>query len=97
VAAASEIAAVDGVDVLFVGPLDLSVNLGCPGDFQDSKVIDACRDVVAACEHHGKTAGILAKGDSVQAMKDLGFRFLALGSDSGAVLEAMETNLKKLQ
>lgn len=97
VAAASEIAAVEGVDVLFVGPLDLSVNLGCPGDFQNPKVIDACREVVSACEDNGKTAGILAKGDSVQTMKDLGFRFLALGSDSSAVLDAMKTNLKQLR
>ncbi len=33
VEAAEDIAAVEGIDVLFVGPLDLSVNLGCPGDF----------------------------------------------------------------
>ncbi len=46
--AAEKIAAIEGVDVLFVGPLDLSVNLGCPGDFTPAPFVEALQRVVAA-------------------------------------------------
>jgi len=97
VEAAEDIAAVEGVDVLFVGPLDLSVNLGCPGEFENDKLIECHRRVVTASEANGKTAGILVKSDSVQHHKDIGFRFIALGSDAGSVSEGMKTNLEKLR
>ena len=47
---ADEIAAIDGVDVLFVGPTDLSHSLGIPGQFDDPAFIDALRRVVSATE-----------------------------------------------
>lgn len=97
VKAAPEIAAVEGVDVLFVGPLDLSVNLGFPGEFDHPSVIEAFRAVVTACQAHGKVAGILAKGNSMDRMKDIGFRFLALGSDANAVTDGMRANLQMLK
>ena len=43
---AAEIAAIDGVDVLFVGPTDLSHSLGVPGRFDDPGYLDALRHVV---------------------------------------------------
>ena len=59
VAAADEIAALDEVDVLFVGPADLSHALGVPGRFDDPTYLDALRTVVDATKRHGKAAGIL--------------------------------------
>ena len=56
---ADEIAAIDGVDVLFVGPADLSHSLGIPGQFQHADYLGALDRVVAACRAHGKAAGIL--------------------------------------
>lgn len=94
---ANEIASVEGVDVLFVGPLDLSVNLGVPGQFEHPDVLDGFRRVIAACESAGKTAGILAKGESVAPLIELGFRFVALGSDSGAILTGMRQYLDALR
>ncbi len=81
--AAESIAAVEGVDVLFVGPLDLSVNLGCPGDFSPPHFVDHLRRVVEACRKHGKTPGILSRPNLVAQHRELGFRFFALGSDTG--------------
>src|SRR5439155_6204130 len=52
-------AATDGVDVLFVGPADLSHSLGVPGQFRDEKYLSALRTVVDACRAEGKAAGIL--------------------------------------
>lgn len=95
--AADEIAATDGVDVLFVGPLDLSVNLGCPGEFDRPESIEAYRHVIAACDRHGKTAGILSRPNLVAPQQELGFRFVALGSDSGAILAGMQQSLRQLR
>jgi 4-hydroxy-2-oxoheptanedioate aldolase len=97
VAESAAIAEVPGVDVLFVGPLDLSVSLGCPGDFANPRLIDAMKQVVRSCDHGGKTAGILTKPGFEQMHKELGFRFVAAGSDSGAVVESMQTYRESLK
>ena len=54
---ADEIAAIDGVDLLFIGPSDLSLALGVPGQFHSAKVWEAIDKVAAACRNHGKTWG----------------------------------------
>ena len=90
---AAEIAAVDGVDVLFVGPLDLSVNFGCPNDFTTESFIAALKHVIDVCEAAGKPAGILSRPQLVQQHKELGFRFLALGSDTGSVVTGLRQSL----
>ncbi|MEO2016371.1 MAG: aldolase/citrate lyase family protein [Fuerstiella sp.] len=97
VEASADIAAIDGVDVLFVGPLDLSVNLGFPGDFTQPRFVEALKKVVKSCSDHGKTPGILTKTGFEQQHKDLGFKFTAVGSDSLAVVQAMEANLATLR
>ena len=83
---ADEIAAMDEVDVLFVGPADLSHNLRIPGRFDEPVYQEALRTVVAACERHGKAAGILLyDAPSFAPHHDLGFRFIGLGSEGSFV------------
>lgn len=94
---ADEMAAVPGVDVLFVGPMDLSVNLGHPGEFTSAVFLQNLQQVVEACHKHGKTAGILSRHELVQEHRSLGFRFVALGSDSGAIVQGMQQNLTALR
>lgn len=94
---AEEMAAVSGVDVLFVGPMDLSVNLGHPGDFSPPAFIQHLSAVVSACDKHGKTAGILSRPELVDQHRSLGFRFIALGSDSGAIVQGMQKNAAALK
>ena len=94
---AESMAAVPGVDVLFVGPMDLSVNLGHPGDFSQPGFLQHLKNVVSACEKHGKTAGILSRPELVDQHKSMGFRFLALGSDSGAIVQGMNNNLAAIR
>ena len=94
---AEAMAAVAGVDVLFVGPMDLSVNLGHPGDFSQPGFLQHLKNVVAACEKHGKTAGILSRPELVDQHKAMGFRFLALGSDSGAIVQGMNNNIAAIR
>jgi 4-hydroxy-2-oxoheptanedioate aldolase len=84
---ADAIAAIDGVDVLFVGPADLSHSLGVPGQFGHATYHDALRKVVAACRAHGKAAGILLYDHaSFGPHLDLGFTFVGLGADAAYVV-----------
>ena len=85
-----EIAAVDGIDVLFVGPLDLSVSLGVPDQFDHPVEQEALAKVVRACRKAGKAPGILvANEDQLKQVKKLGFTFVAIGSDGGALVKEM--------
>jgi 4-hydroxy-2-oxoheptanedioate aldolase len=92
--AADEIAAVDGVDVLFVGPADLSHSLGVPGQFGSDRYQQALRRVVAACRAHGKAPGILLYDPaSFRPHLDLGFTFIGLGADYSFVLDGARAAL----
>ena len=75
---ADEIAAVDGVDVLWLGPNDLAASLGIPGGFDRPEYEQAVEHVVAAARSHGKTAAISA-ASSAQAGEFIarGFRCLS--------------------
>jgi 2-keto-3-deoxy-L-rhamnonate aldolase RhmA len=85
-AASDEIAELDEVDVLFVGPADLTHGLGIPGRFDDPVYLDALRAVVAACRAHGKAAGILIyDAAGLPALRELGFTFIGLGSEGSFV------------
>lgn len=77
-----EIAAVEGVDILFVGPGDLSVSLGVPLQTTHPLVEAAIDKVAAACAKHGKWWGIPTGTPEVaQRMLDRGARMVTCGSD----------------
>jgi 2-keto-3-deoxy-L-rhamnonate aldolase RhmA len=57
---AESIAAIDGVDLLFIGPSDLSAELGAIGQPAHPKVLEAAQHVDAACKKHGKVWGTIA-------------------------------------
>lgn len=86
-----EIAAVDGIDVLFVGPMDLSICMGIPRQFDHPDYLAAILKVVEAAERHGKRSGILgfALPDIANSYAK-GFSFLAVGSDGGMVASGMK-------
>ncbi len=94
VEAASETAAIDGVDVLFVGPADLSHSMGIPGAFDDPAFLAALDRVAAAARAHGKGAGILLRDASeVAAYRARGYDFIGIGSDSGMVASGARSQL----
>ena len=85
---AAEIAALDGVDVLFVGPADLSHALGIPGRFDDPIFDEALRTVAEAAAASGKAAGILLRtAAELAGYVERGYRFVGLGSDGGFVID----------
>jgi 2-dehydro-3-deoxyglucarate aldolase/4-hydroxy-2-oxoheptanedioate aldolase len=74
---------VPGIDVLFIGPRDLSHDLDVPGDTAAPAFQDALRQVLAAAEAAGLGTGILAP-DAAAARRyaDQGLRFIGIGSDA---------------
>jgi 2-dehydro-3-deoxyglucarate aldolase/4-hydroxy-2-oxoheptanedioate aldolase len=94
VAAAPDVAALDGVDVLFVGPADLSHSMGIPGRFEEPAFVAALDAVVAACRANGKSAGILLPNASgVAAARAQGFTFIGVGSDGAFVANGARQTL----
>jgi 4-hydroxy-2-oxoheptanedioate aldolase len=81
---AAAIASVKGVDVLFVGPVDLSFSMGIGGQFEAPQFIDALQTVAVAVRNAGKAAGILLKSpQDAPRLVEIGYRFLGCGSDGG--------------
>lgn len=85
-----DIALIPGVDILFVGPSDLSHALGVPGNINHPRMREALLKVTAAAAGAQKIAGIIVPTVELarRSIED-GFRFIAVGSDSGMLLTAM--------
>lgn len=76
------IAAVDGVDALFVGPADLSANLGCFRAFDDERFTEAVDRILAAGDAHDTPVGTLGSTpDGTERFAAMGFDFLIAGVD----------------
>lgn len=85
--------AIDGVDVLFIGPTDLSHSLGHPGDPNHPDVVAAMDRVAAAVVPSAKTLGIFAAtSESAERWLAKGARYIATGTD-GFVKQGMQTYL----
>lgn len=86
-----EIAAVDGVDLLFVGPGDLACTLGVPGQPMHPKCIDALERVAAAVKARGKTWGVLPRSPEHAARcRDLGCLLFSIVGDLDLVHRGFE-------
>jgi 4-hydroxy-2-oxoheptanedioate aldolase len=82
------IAAVDGVDGIFVGPSDLAADLGHLSNPGHPDVQAAIKDAATRVRAAGKAAGILtADTAAAQRYLDMGFTFVAVGSDSGVLMQ----------
>ena len=91
-----KIAAVPGVDVLWLGHFDLTNFLGIPAQFDHPKYLDAIEKLVAAAKKHGKILACMTAADAwSREYWDKGFRLFAVGVDSmllqGAIRQGMKT------
>jgi 2-keto-3-deoxy-L-rhamnonate aldolase RhmA len=88
------IAAVEGIDVLWIGHFDLTASMGIAGQFDHPRYHEALAQVVEACERNGKAAGISADDpDAVIALARRGFRFIAAGHDIVLLRDALQQRL----
>jgi len=94
------IAALADVDHLFVGPADLSVNLGVPGEFLHSKCVAALTRISTAAKQAGKSWGILSQDpEHVRVCRDLGCQLFSIFGDIScfrAGLKALEDKFKDI-
>jgi 2-keto-3-deoxy-L-rhamnonate aldolase RhmA len=90
IANADAIAAVDGVDALYLGHVDLSVDLGIPGRYDDPRLLEATHALAAACRKHGKHfVWDVGSTGELEAMVGLGADIIMCGSDTGTLREAI--------
>jgi 2-dehydro-3-deoxyglucarate aldolase/4-hydroxy-2-oxoheptanedioate aldolase len=77
-----EIAAVADVDLLFVGPSDLSQVLGVPGEFEHPRCLEAIEKIAQSCADAKKPWGVYSRGPGyANRMRDLGCQFFVLAAD----------------
>jgi len=95
---ADGIAALDGIDVLWIGHFDLSASLGVPGQFGHPDFLTAVDRVIEACARHGKTPGIMATDvETGRAWLEQGFRMIAYGGDLWLYGRALSEGLAALR
>ena len=86
------IAAVEGVDGVFIGPSDLAADLGHLGNPQHPDVQAAIQDAARRIRDAGKSAGTLTgNADDVESLFGLGFNFVAAGSDVSILARNVES------
>lgn len=93
-----EIVSVPHIDVIFLGPYDLSQSLGIPGQVQDSRVIELMQKCVTTIRDAGKAAGTFADNpETAKQWIDAGVQYIALGVDVGIFLRACEALVKAVR
>jgi 4-hydroxy-2-oxoheptanedioate aldolase len=92
-----EIAAVDGIDVLFIGPNDLTMDMGIHGQYDHPRFKDALKATISAAEKAGKASGILIfNADEYPIYHNMGMRFIACGADASFVANAASEMAKTI-
>jgi 2-dehydro-3-deoxyglucarate aldolase/4-hydroxy-2-oxoheptanedioate aldolase len=90
VANAEAIAAVAGVDALYLGHVDLSVDLGIPGRYDDPRLLDATLALARACRNHGKHfVWDVGSTGTLEDMVAEGADIVFCGSDTGSLRDAI--------
>lgn len=92
------IAAVDGVDGLWIGQFDLTTSLGIPGQFDHPLFRDATKRVVDACQQYGKAATLaVMSADDLAAGPANGFRLLVYAADLWIYQQALRQCFRKIR
>ncbi|SIO73000.1 2-dehydro-3-deoxyglucarate aldolase/4-hydroxy-2-oxoheptanedioate aldolase [Burkholderia sp. GAS332] len=89
-----QIASVEGVDAIFVGPNDLAASLGRLGDVLHPEVQDMMKLAVKVCHKRGRPIGTVAgTTEAAQRYVDCGYDFVAIGSDLTAITGTVKEHL----
>ncbi len=92
------IAAVDGVDVLWIGHFDLTQSMGIPGQFQHAEFLSAFREVAKAAKAHGKALGAQpASMEQAEQWISLGLNVISWSSDVGLYRAALEAAVGRIR
>lgn len=92
------IASVPGVDVVCIGPQDLSINLGVPGEFNHPKFLDAVKEIVAKCSKYDIPVGMVSRdATTFRLWTELGIRFLVCNSDGNYIAQSAAKDVRILK
>ncbi len=93
------IAAVAGIDMLLIGPSDLTAEMGIHGEYENAHFHNAVQSVSAACRTHGVALGVagIKSLDLLERFVDLGLRFISAGTDVGMMTEAATARARALR
>ena len=92
------IAALDGVDVLFLGQQDLSHSLGIVAEYEHPRFIEALREITAAAKRHGKAAAAQPmNAGQAREWIDLGFNVISWGADLAVYELALKAAVEDLR
>ena len=93
-----EIMEVDGIDVLFLGPYDISQSLGIPGQVRDEKVANAMKEASYKARKAGRAVGSFAKDVEMgKWLKDLGVQYISINTDATIYMQGCEAIARELK
>ena len=93
-----EILEVDGIDVLFIGPYDLSQSLGVPGDIDNPLVEEKMREIIDKCSEKGVTVGTFTDTfENAIKWKKLGIKYISYSVDVGIFYEATSEIINRIR
>jgi 2-dehydro-3-deoxyglucarate aldolase/4-hydroxy-2-oxoheptanedioate aldolase len=97
VEAREELLSIPGVDAVMMGPADLSVSLGVPGEFQHPKMVEAMEAVRDSCLRHGVAPGTQTRTlELAQFWKQRGMKFLGCGNEAGMMFDRARQLVREL-
>lgn len=92
------IVSVSAADAVFVGPFDLSVSLGIPGEMDHPREVEAIDRVVEICRNHGIVSGIhLFDLKALKMWVEKGMRFVTYSSDIALLADAAANGVAELK
>jgi 4-hydroxy-2-oxoheptanedioate aldolase len=95
--ALEQIVAVDGIDLVFVGPGDLSASLGLEGGMQDPRLSETIARVIARARAAGRAVGLFTLDADASARAAHDVEFLIVGSDLAFLASSVEHAWKQLR
>jgi 2-keto-3-deoxy-L-rhamnonate aldolase RhmA len=91
-------AAIDGIDAMFIGPADLSAAMGHIGQLTHPAVLDLMARAVQRCKAAGKPIGTLGNSpETVAQYRAIGFDFVAVSSDIGFIMRGAQAAITALR
>jgi 2-keto-3-deoxy-L-rhamnonate aldolase RhmA len=98
VEAADELLSLKGLDVMMIGPADLSIALGVPGQFDSPVLIETVDRMIAKCNQHGVVPGIQTRGVAMAKFwADRGMRFVGVAAEHVFLMEKCKEAITALR
>jgi 2-dehydro-3-deoxyglucarate aldolase/4-hydroxy-2-oxoheptanedioate aldolase len=95
---ADELLSLKGMDIAMVGPADLSISLGIPGQFDHPKLLATVDVLIEKCNRHGVIPGIQTRGLAMAIMwAERGMRFVGAAAEHVLLLEKAKETVAQLQ